>query len=332
MGIPIRTEERPDATPPELDELTAALKLVLRKGLPVTPDTGPNLLVQLRSVQARSINPSDYLSRVKALNAFLGSLLLGLGDSEEAQALQILFAARAENRGTTLTERRRRAASVGIWDYDLTHFRKHIEPRLVRDLAWSLHDDNQTYTPRTKHAPAPTEISGDTPSLSPADVNEQEELVSRIWALVYELRADLIRKAILETQTPPDATAIEAAEGTCLWTVAHLLTRIHDYLDHYGERILHGDAEFRAEGLIRLAGWSYELTPEEATRLRFLLAKVGETNRDRFLREAKKARVECGDLDRATGAGADEVAASAVREVEGRAAIAEAPGAADNRY
>jgi len=37
-----------------------ALKLVLRKGLPVTPDTAPSLLVQLRSVQARSISSAAH--------------------------------------------------------------------------------------------------------------------------------------------------------------------------------------------------------------------------------------------------------------------------------
>ncbi len=276
-----------DVAPPQLDELTDALKLVVRKGLPVTPDVAPPVLVQLRGVRARAIDADDFLSRVKALNALLQGLLLALGDAEEAQALQILFAARRENRGTTLTERRRRAASVGTWDYDLTHFRKHIEPRLMRDLAWFLHDDSQTYTPRTKYAPPETEISGDTPSLTPADVNEQEELVSRIWARVYELRAELIRKARLEADEATDDKAIEDAAGTCLWLVARLLTRIHDYLERYGDRILNGGAEFRAEGLVRLAGWSHDLTTEQATRLRYILAKTGETDRALFLDDAR---------------------------------------------
>jgi len=153
----------------------------------------------------------------------------------------------------------------------------------MRDLAWLLHDDSQTYTPRTKYVPEPTEISGDTPSLTPADINEQEELVSRIWALVYELRAELIRKARLEAAEGAEAAEVEDAAGTSLWVVARLLARIHDYLERYGDRILHGDAEFRAEGLIHLAGWSYEFTPEEATELRYVIAKTGGGDRERFL-------------------------------------------------
>jgi len=48
------------------------------------------------------------------------------------------FAVRAADRGTTLTARRSRARNVGTWQYDDTHFRKNIEPRLVRDLARDL--------------------------------------------------------------------------------------------------------------------------------------------------------------------------------------------------
>jgi hypothetical protein len=281
VGTRAKSAERTDVAPPPIEKLAEALKLVLRKGLPVIPDGCPKLLLQLRGVRARAIDHTDYLSRVKALNALLQSLLLGLGDSEEAQALQILFAARGAERGTTLTERRSRAAKVGDWDYDDTHFRKHIEPRLVRDLAWFLHEDSQNYTPRTQYAPAPTEISGDTPALTAADVNEQEELVSRIWAVVYELRAELIHRALVEEAVGPPQTA-----PAIPWLVARLLTHIHRYLEQYGQRIMHGDAEFRAEGLIRLAGWTSEVTPHEATTLRMLLASVQEHDCVAFARLA----------------------------------------------
>lgn len=265
-----------------------ALKAVVRKGLPVVPDRAPELLLELRGVHARAIDPDDYLSRVKALNTLLQTLLLALGEAEEAQALQILFAVRAADRGTTLTMRRERARVVGGWDYDATHFRRHIEPRLIRDLAWFLHEDSQNYTPRTKYAPDPIEISGDSPSLYPSDVNEQEELLSRIWALVYELRAELIHKARLDEAEDPDAHEVSEASDTTLWIVARLLTRIHEYLERYGDRILHGDAEFRVEGLIRLAGWSHDLPPEQATRLRYVLARSGEADRSRFLAMLRK--------------------------------------------
>jgi hypothetical protein len=157
----------------------------------------------------------------------------------------------------------------------------------MRDLAWFLYEDSRNYTPRTKYAPEPTEISGDTPGLTPVDVNEQEELVSRIWALVYELRAELIRTARLEAIEDADALELENAQGSSLWLVARLLSRIHDYLERYGARILHGDGKFRAEGLIRLAGWRCELTEEASMKLRYVLAKSGELDRRRFLAAVK---------------------------------------------
>jgi hypothetical protein len=284
VGIPKRSESSDNAIPPQLEELTAALRQVIRHGLPVKPDKAPQPLLELRGVHARAIDPSSYLSLVKTLNELLRRLLIDLGEGEEARALQILFAVHAEDRGTTLTTRRSRAASV--LGYNATHFRKNVEPRLLRDLAWFLHEDSQTYTPRSRKAPPKIEISGDTPALTPADINEHEELVSRIWALVYELRAELIRKARLEAEgDPAKDVKIEEVSATSLWLVARLLTRVHEYLDRYGERILHGEAEFNAEGLIRLAGWSYELSPEEAVRLRYLLAKTGEGDRDGFLSE-----------------------------------------------
>lgn len=288
MGTRASATENDDLVPPRVDEVAAALKLVVRSGLPITPDGAPALLLELRGVRARAIATDDHLSRVKALNALLQSLLLALGDAEEAQALQVLFAVRGADRGTTLTERRSRARTVGTWDYDDTHFRKKIEPRLIRDFAWFLHEDSQNYTPRTKHAPEPIEISGDTPSLTPADVNEQEELVSRIWALVYELRAELIRKARLEAEAS-DSGEVDEVTGTTLWLVARLLARIHEYLELYGERILHGDAEFSVEGLIRLAGWRHDLTAMQASTLRLILSKVGEGSCGEFLAEFKKS-------------------------------------------
>ncbi|WP_147281305.1 hypothetical protein [Gaiella occulta] len=280
--------------------MTAALKRGIRVGLPVKPDAAPEVLLELRGVRARAIDAGRFLSRVKALNGLLHGFLTGLGEGEEARALRCLFAVHAEDRGTTLTHRRRRAA--GILGYNDTHFRKHIEPRLLRDFAWLLHEDSQTYTPRSRKAPPKIEISGDTPTLTPGEVNEHEELVSRIWALVYELRAELICKARLEAEGDQTAQAeVDDASGTSLWLVARLLSRMHDYLDRYGERILHGEAEFNAEGLIRLAGWSYELSPEQAKHLRYILAKSGG-DRASFISEARAylrgAPTESSEVDK----------------------------------
>ena len=48
-----------------------------------------------------------------------------------------------------------------------------------------------------------------------------------------------------------------------------LLNYLDDYMTRYGDRILHGEAEFKAEALIRLAGWRGELTEKQARELRW---------------------------------------------------------------
>lgn len=111
-------------------------------------------------------------------------------------------------------------------------------------------------------------------------------MLSRIWALVYELRAELIRKARLQ-ETGEDDETVRDAGVTVLWVIARLLTRIHEYLERYGNRILHGGAaEYRVEGLIRLAGWHHELSAEHALRIRLLCSRAdGDRRRfDRLLR------------------------------------------------
>jgi hypothetical protein len=45
------------------------------------------------------------------------------------------------------------------------------------------------------------------------------------------------------------------------------------FLQQYGDEIFHGSAAHNAEDLIRLAGWTGDLTPEEARELRWLVAK-----------------------------------------------------------
>jgi len=62
-----------------------------------------------------------------------------------------------------------------------------------------------------------------------------------------------------------------------------LLTNLDRFLERYGSEILAGSAGFNAEGLIRLAGWTGELTDGQARELRFELARVGEWHRRAFL-------------------------------------------------
>jgi hypothetical protein len=215
-------------------------------------------------VVARSIDPGSRLNRIKALDDLLRRLLESYHDDELKESADILFGIAAGARGKNLTKRRQSAAVRA--GYEADHFRKHIEPKILKQLAWQLHRDSQNYIPRTMATPPPLESSGDTPvirkgDVSSKDIAEHEELLSRLWADVYMLRAEILRVERLK-HWPYDPTEPKLSERKLEEAVADrdkalraAKIIVHRYLDTYGQRIAHGEAEYNVEGLLRLAGW-----------------------------------------------------------------------------
>ena len=54
---------------------------------------------------------------------------------------------------------------------------------------------------------------------------------------------------------------------------------LNTYSEPHGKDILHGTATYNADALIRLVGWSGELTTERARDIRFILAQTSEWDR-----------------------------------------------------
>lgn len=236
-----------------VEQLTKALDAVIDKGLPIRSlDIAP-LLVQLRSVYARAVIPSDPESRLQALNALLPRLIATVGDAAFREALQILLALAPGTRGTNLTARRRQAADV--LGYSASHFREEKEADLVEAVARLVHDDLLRYHSRVKRASESLEPTGDTPSLGPEHLTHEEELVSRIWQHVYGLRAELIAGLRLNEADGFEAQA-EDHRQAALRQRDELQVLLKEYVDTYGEQLIrHGEAEYGVEALERLAGW-----------------------------------------------------------------------------
>lgn len=250
--------------PPPVEDITAALQPLLADGLPADSRLQDMRLLGLRGVVARSVDPDSRLGRVKALDDLLRRLLATYPDDVLAGAAQALFGVAPGSRGTTLTERRERAARTA--DRSTDHFRKHIEPKIVQHLAWMLHRDSQNYVPRERDTPPPLAISGDTPSVAFGDVtdkdrNEHEEALSRLWAHVYALRAEILKTERLKhwPYDPTEPGTSEHVLGEALAArdreVRAVQIQIEQYIEKYGESIAHGDGEFSARALLRLAGW-----------------------------------------------------------------------------
>ena len=251
--------------PPPVEELVESLSHIVSAGLPVSPTLDDDRLLGLRGVVARSIDASDRLSRVKSLDDLLRRLVTAYPDDVLGDAASQLFGIAPGSRGASLTMRRERAARAAGFSTD--HFRKNVEPKIVLEVAWLLHRDSQNYVPRERATPPPLEISGDTPYVSYGDItdkerNEHEEALSRLWAHVYALRAEVLKVERLK-QWPHDATEPDTSQEVLLKAVAArdrevraVKILIEGYIEKYGESIAHGEGEFSARALLRLAGWN----------------------------------------------------------------------------
>lgn len=246
--------------PPDLDDLAEALRPIVRRGLPVTPATADDRLLALRGVWARSIDPDDRLYRVRGLDRLLREQLADYPDDEGlGVAARTLFGVAPGSRGASLTTRRQRIAEEQHYTAD--HVRKEVEPRIVQQVAWLLHLDSQTYTPRSRGLPPPIAISGDTPAITAEDLQTKERLdhevaLSRLWALVYALRAE-----VLEVERYRRWNEAEGAERQ-LKVARERRDRLDEslkesilrYAERWGQRAEHGEAAFDVDRLRRLAG------------------------------------------------------------------------------
>lgn len=224
----------------------------MRRGLPTTTRAAGEVLPHLRSVIARSVDPYDESSRIAALNQLLVRFIVELDEDADSHVVAILFGLVKGTRGTTLESRREKVAEVLA--YEVTHFRKRIEPRLLEQLAAVVYADLLRYKRRVRRAPASEEPTGDTPSITADDFTHQEELVSRIWSHVYALRAELIAAGRIEadasyaSQAEDHRQAAERERSAVDRLVA-------EFTETYGEAFIrHGEVEFAVEGLKRLAG------------------------------------------------------------------------------
>lgn len=277
----------PAEMPDDVHEaMTAALRLLVRPGLPVAPELVDDVLLDLPGVSARATNPDDRGSRVAAFEGLLRWCLARFDDESLTDAARALFGIRPGVSGTTLTQRREIAAAAS--GHEVHHFRKRIEPRLLGLLAWALRRDSDEYAMTRAVAPALAKASARL--RIPADPfawesAEHAELLSRLWSGVYLLRAELLGLARARSMRAEPA-ALVAAACTALRRYAQLLALAQRYRAAYGDVLLHADTGLTPEGLADLAGWTPTLEPDQrralagtadaATELAFLSAVPGE--------------------------------------------------------
>lgn len=247
VGIP--TEQLANRRTANTGDLVVELRRVIRKGLPATLASAGNLLPHLRNVVGRAVHPDDKFGRLDSLNETLERLVGEIDDERLGQAARMLFGVADGSRGTTLTVRRRQCSAY--LEYDFDHFRKRVETRILELVAEQLHRDLVRYRSRLRREVTAYETSRPSPNLLPEDINREEELVSRIWQTLYQVRAEHIAFVLAEDEgTRLEHREIEEAAALRLNTFAL------EYVDTYGRKyISEGKLDYAVEGLERLVVW-----------------------------------------------------------------------------
>jgi hypothetical protein len=280
---------------PVVGEVLAALHRVLRRGLPVTPRAVDPVLLRLRGVLARAVDPADDGSCTAALDGVLRGVLARFPDVRYAVAARALFGLPPAEAGQNLTARRGvAAAAVG---HEVHHFRKRVEPRLVERVAWALLADADRFTRSQVMAPrlAPTSERHTVPADPFAwEVIENEEALARVWSAIYALRAELLAVERL-VSLDVDRGQIINRIVTAAWRWALASVTATAYAVAFTTPKTEPDPIAGNQGaaeLVALAGWTPPMTVTEQARLR--AAAAGDATRSEFV-AALHDEVELGN-------------------------------------
>jgi hypothetical protein len=257
-------------------EVVAAVTRLLRQGLPVTPVNTDLVLLDLRGVVARAVDPTDTASRTAALDGTLRGLLARFPDARYAPAVRALFGLPPAEPGLNLTARRDLAAEQA--GHEVHHFRKRVEPKLIEKIAWELLADADRFirTPMIAPRLAPVTVRQPVPADPFAwEVTEHEEQLARLWSALYAARAELLAVERLVSLRANRIDLIHAAV-TAAWRWAAARAEAIGYTTAYAS-----DSNTSIDDLLALTGWTPELAEAQASRL--TEAAVGGASREQFV-------------------------------------------------
>jgi hypothetical protein len=256
------------------DEVVAAVGRLLRRGLPVTLPTVDPVLLDLRGIVARAVDPTDEASRTTALDGTLRGLLARFPDARYASAARALFGLPPAEPGQNLTVRRDLAAEQA--GHEVHHFRKRVEPKLIEKIAWELLADADRFTRSPMIAPRLAPTNGRQPVHADPfawEVTEHEEQLSRLWSAIYAARAELLSVERL-ISLEADRMDITDTAVTAAWRWAVARAEAIGYTAAFAP-------DLAVDWLVALAGWTPELTLAQASRL--TEAATGGASREQFV-------------------------------------------------
>lgn len=271
-----------------LEELADALLPILRQGLPVTPETAGEHLPYFPLVLAHA-KGTDHLARVIGLDVVVTAIVKEWPDTAGGAALRVLFALSPTQRGWSLARRQAEAAELTRYSQD--HFRKHVQRRLLLDVAYEFARRNSRYKPY----PVKPMLVGERPPNeppAPGDDLLQLELEARAHAEMFALRADLL--AVRRPGEEAPATAGRFALD-CLWHYARVLDLIATHVNTYGATLRLGASDTAVERAVRVLDTEWPFAPEERAWLGVALAThPGREEFAAFVEEDRQGRIVLG--------------------------------------
>jgi hypothetical protein len=173
--------------------------------------------------------------------------------------------------GLNLMKRRALAAEAAVYEAD--HFRKRIEPAMVEQLTAELLADADRFRNTKLIAPRLAATTARQPITTDPfawEVTAHEEALTRVWAAVYALRAELL---LVERLVSLGETAeeIAAALAGAAWRWGLARNVAADFADIYPD-------EASADDLMALAGWCPLLTPEAAVKIQAAAETAGDAD------------------------------------------------------
>ncbi|WP_144065255.1 hypothetical protein [Lentzea albidocapillata] len=232
------------------------------------------VLLDLRGVVARAVDPTDEVSRTAALDGTLRGLLARFPDARYAAAARALFGLPPAAPGQNLTARRELAAEQA--GHEVHHFRKRIEPKLIETLAGELLADSDRFTRSPLIAPRLAPVTARQPVVADPfawEVAEQEVQLSLLWSAIYAARAELLTVERL-ISLRADRTDIIRAAVTAAWRWAVARAEAISYTTAFAPELHVGE-------LVALAGWTPSLTEAQSSRL--TEAATGGATREQFV-------------------------------------------------
>lgn len=258
---------------PEPSELLKDLKHIVRTGLKVSALTNLPVISSLSIVQATGRGGSRPIDVAIDIEAAVTEAVEKLGDGPTGEAAQLLLGMTPRSRGLLVKDRRALAGEIiGV---EPETFRKEWETRVLSELADELYklEAERRIPVRVKRGRSKGAVLDDLRSGSGGKRLDRREAEARLWALMYELRAELLAVARLQDEKPTSDTWEEPALQA-LWLYGRFLDAYARFIDQFGTALVMAGNEVTVEEAVSLLGWRPPLDEQQAVKLRIATSSM----------------------------------------------------------